>query len=78
MDRAKAPPVTNPGLDVATAISELIGDTGGVQEVMGGFRIRIYHARAFPWADVLKILVFRDFKVYVRRHKADMFIEAVI
>jgi hypothetical protein len=72
----KVPPVINPTVDVGEEIAELIGDTGGLQESMGGYRIKVYHTGAFPWADVFKVLLFRDFKVYVTRHKADIFIEA--
>jgi hypothetical protein len=69
-------PFLNPGVDVAEALHYLMGDTGELQESMGGFRIKIYHVRAFPWGEVCKTLLFRDFKVYVTRHKADLFIEA--
>jgi hypothetical protein len=72
----KVPPVTNLTVDVGEEIAELIGDTGGLQESMGGYRITVYHTGAFPWADVFKVLLFRDFKVYVTRHKADFFVEA--
>jgi hypothetical protein len=72
----KVPPITNPTLDVGEEIADLIGDTGGVQEAMGGYRIKVYHSGAFPWAEVFKALLFRDFRVYVTRHKADIFIEA--
>jgi hypothetical protein len=30
----------------------------------------------FPWDDVFKALLFREFTVYVSNHKADLFIEA--
>lgn len=72
----KVPEVTNPHVDVAETLQYLVGDTGGLQAMMGGFRIKIYHAKAFPWAEVFKMLLFRDFKVYVTRHKAELFIEA--
>ena len=70
--------VTNPTIDIGEALSHLMGDTGGIQELMGGFRIRVYHLGAFPWGEVMKQLVYRDFKVYVTRHKADLFIEATV
>jgi hypothetical protein len=76
MDSRKVPPVLNPAMDVSEALRDLVGDTGGLQETMGGFRIKIYHARYFPWDEVFKTLLYRDFKVYVTRHKADLFIEA--
>ena len=77
MAKDKIPPVINPGVDVADELTYLIADTGGLEEVMGGYRIKVYHTRAFPWDDVFKVLLFRDFKVYVSRHKADLFIEAM-
>lgn len=55
----------------------LIGDTGEVHEWLGGFKVKVYHSRSFPWDDVFKALLYREFKVYVTRHKADLFIEAV-
>ena len=45
-------------------------------EEMGGFRLKVYHTLGFPWAEVFKLLLYRDFKVDVRRQKADIFIEA--
>jgi hypothetical protein len=75
-DANKTPPVTNPTVDVGEALRYLVGDTGGVHEMMGGFRIKVYHTRAFPWDDVFKTLLYRDFRVYVTRHKAEFFIEA--
>jgi len=70
------PPVENPAGDVGEQLRHLIADTGDVQEAMGGYKIKIMHSRAFPWDDVFKALLYRDFKVYVTRHKADLFIEA--
>ncbi len=69
-------PLANPGVDVAESLRYMMGDTGDLQESMGGFRIKIYHVRAFPWGEVFKALLYRDFKVYVTRHKADLYIEA--
>ena len=76
MAKDNIPPVHNPTVDVGEELSFLIGDTGGVQDAMGGYKIKVYHTRAFPWDDVFKVLLFRDFKVYVTRHKADLFVEA--
>jgi hypothetical protein len=76
MAKDKTPPVTNPTVDVGEELAWLIGDTGTVQPLMGGYKLKVYHAGAFPWDAVFKILLFRDFKVYVSRHKADLFIEA--
>jgi hypothetical protein len=76
MAEKQSSPFLNPGVDVAESLRYLMGDTGDLQEYMGGFRIKVYHIRAFPWGEVFKMLVYRDFKVYVTRHKADLFIEA--
>jgi hypothetical protein len=66
----------NPARDVGEELSILMGDTGGLNEAMGGYRIKVYHTRAFPWDEVFKALLYRDFKIYVTRHKADIYIEA--
>jgi hypothetical protein len=72
----KVPPVINPGVDVGEHLAFVIGETGTVHDALGGYRIKIYHTGAFPFDEVFKVLLYRDFKVYVTRHKADMFIEA--
>lgn len=76
MDDKKTPPVTNPTVDLGDILRYLVGETGVVQEVMGGFKIKIFHTRGFPWDEVFKALLFRDFRVFLSRHKADIFIEA--
>jgi hypothetical protein len=63
-------------VDVSEVLSDLIGVTGSVHEVMGGWKINVHHCRAFPWDEVFKVLLFRDFRVSVGRKKADIFIEA--
>ena len=70
------PAVYNPGADLAQHLHYLIGETGSINEAMGGYRIKVFHTRAFPWDDVFKTLLYRDFRVYVTRHKADLYIEA--
>lgn len=74
----KVPPVINPGVDVAEQLRYLIGETGQLDDAMGSFRIKIFHSRMFPWDDVFKTLLYRDFQVWVTRHKADLFIEAKV
>ena len=76
MAKDRIPPVINPGVDVGDELNFLIADTGGLEELMGGYRIKVFHTRAFPWDEVFKVLLLRDFKVYVTRHKADIYIEA--
>lgn len=76
MSANRVPPVLNPTVDLGEELSFLVGETGIVQDIMSGYRIKICHTRAFPWDDVFKALLYRDFKVYVTRHKADLFIEA--
>ena len=70
MDSRKVPPVTNPSLDVGQALSYLMGDTGGLQEQLGGFRIKVYHAKAFPWGEVFKMLLYRGMKALRERLQA--------
>jgi len=78
MSQPKEPPVTNPGVDVAELLRYLMGDTGDLHDAAGGFRIRVFHATGFPWPEVFKALLYRDFRVYVTRHKADLVIEATV
>lgn len=68
------PPQAGP--DVQQQLEYLVGETGAVESIMSGFRIKIFHTRAFPWDEVFKLLLYRDFKVDVTRQKADLFIEA--
>ena len=70
----KGAPAIGPG---KAELIERIGETGSINEAMGGYRIKVFHTRAFPWDEVFKVLLFRDFKVYVGRKKADLFIEAM-
>ena len=76
MAKDKIAPVTNPGVDIAEELRFLIGETGLLEDLMGAFRIKIYHTRAFPWDDVFKTLLYREFQVWVSHHKADIYIEA--
>ncbi|QOV88755.1 hypothetical protein [Humisphaera borealis] len=70
------PLIIDPTVDLGKLLADLIGDTGGLQPLMGGYRIRVFHNGAFPWDSVFKTLLFRDFKIYVTNHKADIAIEA--
>jgi len=78
MDQDKTPPVMHPAIDVGESLQHLMGDTGDVREQLGGFRIRVYHSSAFPWGEVFRTLLYRDFRVYVSRNKADIYIEASV
>lgn len=78
MEVKKIAPVTDASVDIGEILNYLVGHTGAVQQQMGGFKIKIFHSRAFPWDDVFKALLYRDFRVYVSRHKADIFIEATL
>ena len=69
------PPVINPTMDVGEILKELIGDTATCVPVTGGYTLRVHHLRSFPWDDVFKALLFRDYKVFVARQKADVLIE---
>jgi hypothetical protein len=70
-------PIVQTTTDVAEELRFLMGDMGGLNETMGGYRIKVYHTRAFPWDEVFKLLLFRGFRVYVTNHKADIYIEAM-
>ena len=72
----KLPTLVTAHIDVSVVLAELVRHSGAVQEAYGGFRIKVYHTRAFPWADVFKELLYRNFRVDVTRHKAEIFIEA--
>jgi hypothetical protein len=76
MDQRTSSSDANPSVDLGESLAYLIGDTGAVQESLGGFKIKIYHSRAFPWGEVVKALLYRDFRVSLTRNKADIFIEA--
>lgn len=69
-------PVERPTADVGEELAKLIKVTGTVQSSMGGYRILVHHASAFPWDKVLKALVYRGFRVYLTNHKADLQINA--
>jgi hypothetical protein len=73
----KIPPVIDPDADLADVLKFHVGQTGEVdQSLGGGYRIKVCHAGMFPWDDVFKSLLYRDLKVYVTHRKADIVIEA--
>ena len=74
MDTKESPPINK----IADDLRNLLGDMANVQELPEGFKIKVYHTRAFPWDDVFKMLLYRDYKVNVSRRKADIYIEALI
>ena len=69
---------TMPSINLAQSLEDLLGDMGGVQELEGGFKIKVYHTGAFPWETVFKMLLYRNYKVRVTHQKADIYIEALI
>jgi hypothetical protein len=74
--QSRIPPVTHPTVDVGEQLARFIGDTGTVHDVLGGYRIHVHHTRGFPWDDVFKLLLYREFQVSLGHTKADIFIEA--
>lgn len=79
------PPSNNPSsqqdpqsMDLAEKIVYVMGDTGSLQEQLGGFKLRVIHERSFPWADVFKIFLVRGFAVDVTMSKTGLFIEASV
>lgn len=75
MAEKRTPPVADPSANVEKELKRLVGDMGVVEEASGAYRVKVAHSRAFPWDDVFKQLLYRDFKVEVTRHKADLIIE---
>ncbi len=72
----RTPPVADPDANVARELERIVGDMGVVEEEGGAFRVKVAHSRAFPLDDVFKQLLYRDYKVEVTKHKADLIIEA--
>ncbi len=68
--------VIDPNIDVGQELARLVGQAGSIENVMGGFRIKVLSTRGFPWEDVVRLLLYRDFKVDVRLQKPDLLIEA--
>jgi hypothetical protein len=73
----QTPLVIDPEVEVSIVIRDLVGHMGDVDEIPGGFKIKIHHGGSFQWFELFKALLYRDFKVNVTRHKAELFIEAV-
>ena len=73
----KTPLVIDPEADLVLVIRNIVGHMGDVEEVPGGFKIKVHHGGSFQWYELFKALVYRDLKVNVTRHKADLYIEAV-
>ena len=71
----RIPPVADPGANIGKELERIVGDMGVVEEEGGAFRVKVAHSRAFPWDDVFKQLLYRDYKVEVTKHKADLIIE---
>ena len=76
MADARTPPVTAPAADMADQITFLVGETGALVDAEKGYKIKVFHTRAFPWDDVFKALLYRGYTACVTAHKADLFIEA--
>ena len=62
--------------DIAEQLSKLVGRTGSIVPVMGGFHIRVNLAATFPFATVLTALLHRNFRVDVVQREAGLLIEA--
>ena len=75
MAEKRTPPVADPTANIEKELHRIVGDMGIVEETNGAFRVKVAHSRAFPWDDVFKALLYRDFKVEVSKQKADLIIE---
>ena len=74
----RVPPVVDPAADMSQLLTVTIGETGELEDKGNAFRIAVFHASSFPWDEVFKALLYRDYKVSVTRYKADLFIEATM
>ena len=75
MAEKRTPPVADPMANIEKELTRIVGDMGVVEEASGALRVKVAHSRAFPWDDVFKQLLYRDYKVEVTKHKADLIIE---
>ena len=69
--------VTDPDVEVGIVIRDIVGHMGAVEQSDTGFKIKVHHGGAFPWDELFKALLYRDYKVAVTRHKAELYVEAV-
>ena len=73
----KTPLVVDPDVEIGIVIRDIIGHMGAVEEHAGAFKIKVHHGGSFPWDSLFKALLYRDYKVTMTRHKAEIFIEAM-
>ncbi len=73
----KTPLVVDPDVEIGIVIRDIVGHMGAVEENGGAFKIKVHHGGSFPWDSLFKALLYRDYKVTITRHKAEIFIEAV-
>jgi hypothetical protein len=74
----KSPLVIDPDVEIGVVVRDIVGHMGAVEEIGGGFKIKVHHGGAFPWDELFKALLYRDYKVAVTRHKAELFVEAAV
>ena len=74
----KNPPlVIDPDADLTLVVRSIVGLMGDVEDLPGGgLKIKVHHGGSFPWDNLFKALLYRDLKVAVTRHKADLYVEA--
>ena len=65
-----------PTANVEKELTRIVGDMGFDEQASDAYRIKVAHSRAYPWDDVFKQLLYRDYKVEITNHKADLIIEA--
>jgi hypothetical protein len=71
-----ASPEPSSELSLIHQLQLLVSETAGIESTPTGLRLKIFHMRAFPWDDVAKTLLYRNYTVLIVRKKADFFIEA--
>ena len=69
--------VIDPDVDVGVVVRDIVGHMGAVEESAGAFKIKVHHGRSFPWDDLFKSLLYRDYKVSITRIKAELYVEAM-
>lgn len=68
--------VIDPDVEIGIVVRDIVGHMGAVEQTDNGFKIKVHHGGSFPWDELFKALLYRDYKVSITRKKAELFIEA--
>ena len=75
-DSRKPAPVIDPDVEIGIVVRDIVGHMGAVEQLESGFKIKVHHGGSFPWHELFKALLYRDYQVAVTRKKAELFVEA--